>query len=93
MFQKIAKETGGEARVLESENDLLDVVCLQALDQVRCHDTTESSLRRMLSSLPSSCIPCRILPVLSVLARVTTRLHIRITNSSLFRTIYQYFKF
>lgn len=30
----MATETGGEARTLKSADDLLDVVCLQALDQV-----------------------------------------------------------
>lgn len=34
VFTAMATETGGEARTLKSADDLLDVVCLQALDQV-----------------------------------------------------------
>jgi hypothetical protein len=34
VFKAMADATGGEARALKSADDLLDVVCLQALDQV-----------------------------------------------------------
>ncbi len=39
-FESMAAATGGEAKKLESADDLLDVVCLQALEQVLPSATT-----------------------------------------------------
>jgi hypothetical protein len=51
IFGKMATATGGDARKLESADALLDVVCMQALEQVCLHALDFTTTIHMLTAL------------------------------------------